>query len=284
MEKRLVLRGVLAGALAGLLAFVFARLLAEPVIQQAVDYESARDAAQAALDHAGGHDGGEIFSRAVQADVGLGVGLIGFGAAMGALFAIAYCVCLGRVGGLRPRSIALLVAAGGFVGLYLVPFAKYPANPPAIGHADTIRSRGALYLAMVGCSVVVLVGAVVLGRRLQARLGTWTASLVAGGTFVVVVGVVMWLLPSLGQLAFNRANYGDLATETPQPLLDAAGRIAFAGFPADTLYQFRLYSVGAQLILWGALGLIFAPLAERVLAPGVQSRTQSPHLPPSGIR
>ncbi|GCE39114.1 Predicted cobalt transporter CbtA [Rhodococcus wratislaviensis] len=35
------------------------------------------------------------------------------------------------------------------------------------------------------------------------------------------------------------------------------------GFPADDLYQFRLYSVAAQLILWSTIGLAFAPLADR---------------------
>ena len=65
-----------------------------------------------------------------------------FGMAMGALFAIAYAICLGRVGKLRPRSLALLVAGGGFLAFYLVPFVKYPANPPSIGHPDTIHDRG----------------------------------------------------------------------------------------------------------------------------------------------
>jgi hypothetical protein len=34
------------------------------------------------------------------------------------------------------------------------------------------------------------------------------------------------------------------------------------------LFSFRLYSIAAQAILWGAIGLIFAPLADRLLAPG----------------
>src|ERR1700750_1999090 len=98
MEKRLILRGVLAGAVAGLLAFVFARIFAEPQITKAIDYESGRDAAQAALDKAAGLPaeaaGPDIFSRSVQANVGIGVGLIFFGMAMGAIFAVVYTVCL----------------------------------------------------------------------------------------------------------------------------------------------------------------------------------------------
>jgi hypothetical protein len=271
MEKRLILRGVLAGAVGGLLAFVFARIFAEPQIQRAIDYESGRDAAQAALDRAAGlpvpADGPDIFSRTIQAEVGIGVALIFFGMAMGALFAVAYCVCLGRTGRLRARPLAMLVAAGGFLGIYLVPFVKYPANPPAVGHPDTIRQRGLLYLLLVGCSVALLVLTVWLGRRLRARLGNWNASLIAGGVFIVAAGIVMAVLPPLGHLAANHS-YGNQLTETPQPLTDPDGRIVYPGFPADVLFSFRLYSVAAQLLLWTAIGLVFGPMAARLLEPG----------------
>jgi hypothetical protein len=271
MEKKLILRGILAGAVAGLLAFLFARVFAEPQITKAIDYESGRNAAQAALDRAAGLPAGaadpDLFSRTVQADIGLGVGLIVFGMAMGALFAVVYTVCLGRTGGLRARSLALLVAGGGFLGLYLVPFLKYPANPPAIGHEDTIKSRTGLYLIMVVCSIAFLAGAVWLGKRLQTRFGTWNAALLAGAAFVVAIGIVMLVLPPLGHLAYNKENFGNQATETPLPLTDGKGTIVYPGFPADVLFSFRLYSVAAQLLLWSAIGLVFAPLAERLLQP-----------------
>lgn len=271
MEKKLILRGILAGAAAGLLAFLFARIFAEPQIGKAIDYESGRDAAQAALDKAAGLPAAaadpDLFSRTVQADVGIGAGMIVFGMAMGALFAVAYAVCLGRVGGLRSRSLALLVAGGGFLGMYLVPFLKYPANPPAIGHEDTIRARSGLYLLMVVLSVAFLVAAAWLGRRLHPRFGNWNATLLAAGAFVVAIGAVMLVLPPVGHLAYNKDHFGDHATETPLPLTDGHGRIVYPGFPADVLFSFRCYSVAAQLLLWSAIGLVFAPLAERVLQP-----------------
>jgi hypothetical protein len=113
-------------------------------------------------------------------------------------------------------------------------------------------------------SIVVLILAVVLGQRLQARLGTWNATLVAGAAAIVVLGIVMALLPALGELSTNVAESGSRLTETPQPVLDPSGKIVYPGFDADLLYRFRLYSVGAQILLWGVLGLAFAPLAERV--------------------
>jgi hypothetical protein len=201
MVPRLLGRGLLSGAIAGLLAFAFARIFAESQIEKAINYESGRDAAQALLDKAAGLPvepaGPDIFSRTLQANLGIGVGMIAFGAAMGALFAIAYAICLGRVGNLKPRSISLLVAAGGFLAFYLVPFIKYPANPPSIGHPDTIKQRTALYMVMVVCAIVFLIAAVLLGKKLKARFGNWNASLLAGAAFIVAIGVVMACLPGL---------------------------------------------------------------------------------------
>jgi hypothetical protein len=278
MEKRIVLRGALAGAVAGLLAFLFARIFAEPQIQRAIDYESGRDAAQGALDKAAGLPVAsypEIFSRAVQANVGIGVGMVLYGLAMGLLFAVVYAVCLGRVGAVRPRTLALLVAGGGFLGMYLVPFLKYPANPPSVGHPDTIGPRAGLYLVLLVCSLAFLGGAVWLGRRLAPRFGTWNATLLAAGAFVVAIGVVMAILPPPGHLAANVREYGVQPTETPLPLRDPQGAIVYPGFPADTLFLFRLYSIGAQLILWAAIGLLFAPLADRMLAPQRSRKPQA---------
>lgn len=278
MERKLILRGALAGTIAGLLAFLFARVFAEPQIQAAIDYEGGRDAAQRALDQAAGiavqHEGHELFTRAIQANIGIGVGVILFGAAMGALFAVVYAICLGRTGRLRPRSLAMLVAGAGFLGFYVVPFLKYPANPPAIGHEETIQERSGLYLVLVFCTLMFLFGAVWLGRQLRARLGNWNAALVAGAVFVVGIGIVMLILPSSGELDVNQARRGNFSTETPQPLRDSNGVIVFPGFPADTLFNFRLYAVGAQVILWSALGLIFAPMAERLLTPASRKRSQ----------
>jgi hypothetical protein len=278
VEKKLILRGALAGAVAGLLAFVFARIFAEPQIQAAIDYESGRETAQNLLNKALGFAPGppesEVFGRGLQANLGIGVGLVLFGLAMGALFAVTYAFCLGRVGNLRPRALSLLVAGGGFLGFYLVPFLKYPANPPSIGHGDTIRDRTNLYLLMVLASIVFLGLAVWLGHRLATRFGNWNASLLAGAAFIVAIGIVMALLPAFGHLAYNRANFGDHPTETPLPLTNPQGTIVYPGFSADLLFNFRLYSVAAQFILWGSLGLLFAPMAERLLTPAAPNDTE----------
>jgi hypothetical protein len=269
MERQFILRGLAAGALAGLLAFVFARLMVEPSIQAAIDYEGGRDAAQQLLDRAAGlpvaAEGGELVSRGVQGTAGLGVGLIAFGVALGGLLAVVHVLLARRMRQIAPRTLALLLAAGGFLGVFLVPFLKYPANPPAVGHEETIGSRTLLYVVLVVVSVAALAGAAYAAARLTPRLGTWNAWIVAGLGFVAVMAIVMLVMPAVGTLHANQAAYGLHDTETPLPLRGPDGTIVFPGFPADVLARFRTFTVIAQAILWTTLGLAFGALADRLL-------------------
>jgi predicted cobalt transporter CbtA len=251
MEKNIIGRGLLAGALAGVFAFVFARIFVEPVIERAIGFEDGVGEAHEAM-HGGGHEhGAELFTRGVQANIGMGFGVLAFSIAMGALFAVVYAVTYGRVGNVSARLLSVLVAGGMLLSLYVVPALKYPANPPAVSLDETIRQRTLLYLLMVVLSAALFVAAVYLGRRLVSRLGTWNATLVAGGAYVVAIAVVMLILPTID--------------ETPRPLRDEAGTIIFAGFPADDLYQFRLYSLGTQVVMWTTIGLVFGALVSRFL-------------------
>ena len=295
MEIRIILRGALSGVVAGVLGFAFARVFAEPVIDKAIGYESGRDDVLAALNHAAGRivapDGPEIFSRTVQSTIGVACGIIAFSAAMGALVAVAYLVLHGRLG-TRPRNLAWMIAGFGFLGVYLLPFVKYPANPPAVGHMFTIGTRGELYLALVACSLVLLGLAVYLARKLAPRLGTLGAVLVSAVAFLVVYGVLIGLLPSLGDLpanvaAGNQFGYARAATETPQPITNilstplvvdgktiAPGQIVYPGFDPDVLWKFRWYSVINQALIWLTVALVFGALLERFL--GVAPRRREP--------
>lgn len=287
MEIRVILRGALSGFIAGTLAFVFAKIFAEPVINKAIAYESGRDDILAKLNKAAcrpiAPDGPEIFSRHIQSTIGIATGLIGFGAAMGALIAVAYLVLHGRLG-IRPRTLALLIGGFGFLGVYVLPFVKYPANPPAIGHTFTIATRGHLYLTMVGSSIVLLGLAIYLGHRLHARVGVLPATLIAAGAFLVPYCVLIGVLPSLGNLAANVAHtnqfgYARAATETPQPITNiilnhsllvdgktiAPGQIVYPGFDPDVLWKFRWYSLLNQMLIWGATSLLFGAMLERFL-------------------
>ncbi len=198
MEKHIIGRGLVAGALAGVIAFVFARIFVEPVIDRAIGFEDGVGAAHEAM-HGGHEHGAEVFTRGVQANIGLGFGVIAFSVAMGALFAVVFAVAYGRVGNVSARVLSLYVAGGMLLSLYVVPALKYPANPPAVSLEETIRQRTLLYLLMVVLSAALFVGAVYLGRQLAERLGAWNATLAAAGSYIAAIAVVMLILPTIDE-------------------------------------------------------------------------------------
>jgi hypothetical protein len=240
MARTLLVRGLIAGALAGLLAFLFAYVFGEPQVDAAIAFEEALAAASDAPAEP------EVVSRDVQSTFGLLTGTVIMGVALGAVFAIAFAWAYGRVGALRARATAALLALGAFVAITLVPSTKYPANPPTVGNPDTIDRRTLLFVAMIAISVLALIAAWRLFRQLSPSLGGWNGAIVAGLVFVVVIGIAELILPGV--------------QETPR------------GFPPDVLWHFRITSIGLSAVLWLGIGLGFGALAERVLEPTAARR------------
>src|SRR5215208_6753159 len=221
-------RGMAAGLLAGLFAF----FVGEPILDRAIALEEA-----SAGDH---HE--EIFSRSTQ-KVGLFFATGLFGLTVGGVFGIVYAFFRERLvaGNDLKRSISLAGAI--FAGAFLVPFLKYPANPPSVGDPSTIRERTAAYFTLVALSLLAILLAWLSARTLRARgAGASRRRLMVGAGLVVVVGVLFLLLPAA----------------------PSAG-----GFPSGTLWAFRLSSFGTQLAFWAGLGLLFGVLCERARRRGV---------------
>ncbi|MGW6939620.1 CbtA family protein [Streptomyces xanthophaeus] len=251
--RGLLVRGMLAGLIAGLFAFAVAYVVGEPPVRGSIAVEeaqAAKDAASAPSAHAG-HGGDaasgeaaeeeELVSRPVQSTVGLATGVLVYGVALGGIASLAFSFALGRVGRFSPRATAALTGAGAFALVYLVPFLKYPATPPAVGNPDTIGQRTTLFFLMILLSVLLGVGAIILGRRLAPRLGNWNATLAAGGGFIVAAALAFVFLPD--------------NSDAVQP-----------GFPAALLWEFRVASLAVQLVLWTVFAIVFGVLAQRLLA------------------
>ena len=106
----------------------------------------SHDHASKAHTHIADHDEPALVSRSVQAGLGLFVAVLVYSAAFGGLFGLAFAFAYGRTSGtLTPQALSALMAAAGFVAIYLVPNLKYPANPPAVGSHETIGIRTALF-------------------------------------------------------------------------------------------------------------------------------------------
>jgi hypothetical protein len=213
-----------AGLLAGLLAGLFAFLVGEPILDRAIALEE---------ESAGAHHE-EVFSRSTQ-KVGLFFATGLFGVTVGGVFGIVYAFFRERLaaGSDLKRSISLAGAI--FLGAFLIPFLKYPANPPSVGDPSTIRERTAAYFTLVALSLLATLIAWIAARSLETRgIGASRRRLTVGAG--LVVGVLFLLLPAA-------------------PSAD--------GFPSGTLWAFRLSSFGTKLAFWAGLGLLFGVLCER---------------------
>ncbi|MDQ3787310.1 MAG: CbtA family protein [Actinomycetota bacterium] len=235
--RAFLVAGLLAGLIGGLFAFGFALAFGEPPVEVAISIEESGE-------HSHGHDHGTAeVSREVQSTLGLAIATCAFGAALGGLFSLAFAFAHGRIGTPTPRATAFSLTAIGFVAVAFVPFLVYPPNPPAVGHAETIGDRTAAYFAMMALSVVLAVVAV----RACARLG-WLARVGAGAGYVVAVAVAAALLPSFHEVPDD--------------------------FPAQTLWDFRVASLGTQAVLWVVLGVTFAVLLDRMAQRATKRATE----------
>ncbi len=234
MVRSLLIRGLLAGALAGMVAFAFAYLLGEPQLERAIAFEQRSSHGQAAAAEP------ELVSRGVQSTLGLLLGTVAIAVALGGLFALAFAYAYGRVALRGPRTTSAMLALAAFLTVSLVPFTKYPPNPPAVGSGETVDERTVLFFAMIAVAVAALFAAARIRAQLLERMGPWNATIAAGMAFVALIALAQIILPDL--------------QETP------------AGFPADVLFEFRLVALGLSAVMWSTIGLAFGAAVERLLA------------------
>jgi len=222
---------MLVGVVAGLLVFAFARWIGEPQVERAIAFETAADQAKGEAPEP------EMVSRRVQKSAGLLTGTVVFGAAVGGLFGLVFAFAYGRIGEMGPRALAAVLGALGYVAVVLVPNLKYPANPPAVGSAETIGVRTGAYFLLIAVSIAAMVFSLQMRRGFAKRFGEWNGSLLAAALFVVVVGVVAHFMPEVDEVP--------------------------AGFPVTLMWKFRVAALEIQAVLWGTLGLGFGWLTER---------------------
>lgn len=225
---------VLAGLLAGLLVAAYHFTLTEPVIDRAIALEEQGAAAR------GEPHEQEVVSRDVQKGLGLFLGWGLYGALAGVVFGGVFTLAQGKLPGDSAWRRGLTLAGLAFLGVALLPFLKYPANPPGVGDPATHSFRVTIQMVVLALSVAGTVGAVVLHRVLARRPATraWSWP-VALGAYVAYAAAICLLMP-------------------PNPDVVNA--------PADMVLGFRALSLGGLALLWAALGLLFG-IFSSLLAP-----------------
>jgi predicted cobalt transporter CbtA len=216
-------RGVAAGLLAGLAAGLFAYFFGEPQVDRAL-----------ALEQGGAFN--QVVDRPTQR-LGLIVAVALYGAAVGAVFGLAFASLRNRMAAGDDWTRSLRLSAALFAGLFFLPFLKYPADPPGTGDPSNIGVRTVVYLVTVAVCVAAIFTAWSVANTLREQgTGKTARQAVVGAGLVIVLAAFFSAMPP---------------ATSPKD------------FPGDVLWDFRVSAVGTQLVLWAGLGALFGALCER---------------------
>src|SRR6266508_5056589 len=235
----LLLRGLLAGLFAGLLAGTFAYVMGEPHIDAAIAIEESHSTAHdhdSTAAHAEPEEEPLVSRDGQRAGLFLATGL--YGVALGGILATGFALLRRRFRTTSDGVAALALAGAGFVGIVLVPFLKYPPNPPAVGNPDTITRRTVTYLLTLVIGLLA-VWAGVAATRWADRFGDVARLAVGGAAFLATIVAAYLILPTINEVP--------------------------GSFPATLLWQFRFASLGTQATLWILLGFGYAAVLDRQL-------------------
>ncbi|USX55761.1 CbtA family protein [Lentzea sp. HUAS12] len=232
--KSIALCGIAAGGIAGVASALVQLLVTEIPIRAALAVEEARAPAGEEAGHThGGED--ELVSRGAQVVGGM-LGVVIVGIAVGLVFATAYALSKRWFSGSTPFTRSATFGAAVFGAVALLPWLKYPANPPAVGDPETVNHRTALYLGVVVAGLVIVWGASLLAEQLRAQSqpvrATAVLLAVAAATAVVL-----------------------LAFPAPPDTIPA-------DMPVTVLWQFRLSSLAQLATLYVGIGVVFGLLVD----------------------
>ncbi len=224
---------LLAGLAAGLVVAAVQFVWSEPVIDRAIVLEEQLHAVDNARANAAQPpQETPVVDRPTQKK-GLFLGYTIYGLAWGLLFGAAYAIAQPHLSVNSRLAKGVLLAGVSFWAVGLLPFLKYPANPPGVGDPETIDFRQHIYLGMLVGGIAVVALGLAVHRALLARRGRWTA-----------VGV------ALGAVALGSAALYAALPSNPDVVHMPAGLVA----------DFRMHSLAGLALFWLVLGGVFGPV------------------------
>ena len=148
---------LVSGALAGLVHGTVNFTIVEPYLDQAIGLENeslfASGEAENTLEFWAEYESYRIWQKSGQVLAGVILGL-----AMGSLFGIVYALSRNSLPGKNDVTKSVILAGVMWLTIYIIPFLKYPANPPTVGDGETVMLRAILYVSFIvlsGISVVI---------------------------------------------------------------------------------------------------------------------------------
>lgn len=152
------------------------------------------------------------------------------GTSIGALFGIVFGYSRNVLPGNNFVKKSLLLALIMWTTLYVIPFAKYPANPPTVGDPETIILRQTLYVAFIAISGLGALGFYQVYKRINRKV----LAFVGYAAFISAVFVAM--------------------PANPDPVTA----------PEELVNGFRTMSFVAVSVFWLAIGLILGGLWQKL--------------------
>ena len=222
---------LISGASAGLIHGTVNFAIVEPYLDQAIGIENQNlfesgeelDTPEFWVEY----EGYRVWQKSGQILAG-----VFLGTSVGALFGIVFALSKNSLPGNNYLKKSLTLAGIMWFTMYLVPFLKYPANPPTVGDAETIVLRAILYLSFIAISGIGALAFFKLSKKFQANKKL--VSLIGYGVFI---SAVFYIMP-----------------ENPDEI----------SAPMDLVNEFRLMSVLGVSSFWVSVGIILGALWNKV--------------------
>ena len=122
--------------------------------------------------------GGEVLAGAI------------LGTSLGSLFGIVYAVSKKSLPSKNNIGKTLILAGLMWFTLFVIPFLKYPANPPTVGDEDTVVLRGMLYLALIAISGFMALGFYQIFKRVKDK-----NKILPVIGYAVLISLTLFLMP-----------------------------------------------------------------------------------------
>ena len=220
---------LVSGFTAGIIHGVVNLVIVEPYLDQAISIENqnlfatglAEDTPQFWAEYSSYRDwqkSGQILAGGI------------LGMSIGALFGIVFAYSRNALPKGHTVKKTFVLAAIMWFTIFLIPFLKYPANPPTVGEAETVVLRSILYLIFIAISGFSAVGFFMLYKKLENK------KYLAFVGYAVFITTVFFIMP-------------------PSPDEVTA--------PMDLVNNFRTMSVVAVSTFWIADAIILGLLWQK---------------------
>ena len=180
---------LLSGCFAGTIYGTLNLIIVEPYLDDAINIENQNlfssgeeiDGPQFWVEYyeyRSWQKGGQILAGAI------------LGTSIGSLFGIVYALSKKSLPSRNNIGKTLILAGLMWFTLFVIPFLKYPANPPTVGDGETVVLRGILYLTLIAISGFLAIGFYQIFKRLKAK-----NKILPIIGYCVLISLVFFLMP-----------------------------------------------------------------------------------------